>query len=60
MRAAGFGPVTTDANGSVLGLIGPQDADVALFFDGHMDVVPVTGDWRFDPFGGDLRRRRGR
>ncbi|KGD88205.1 peptidase M20 [Achromobacter sp. RTa] len=58
MRAAGFDSVTTDANGSVLGLIGPGDADVALLFDGHMDVVPVTGDWRFDPFGGEIRGGR--
>ena len=30
MAEAGFTSVTTDRNGSVLGLIGPEDADVAL------------------------------
>ena len=54
----GFDPVTIDRNGSVLGLIGPRDAEVALLFDGHMDVVPVTGSWRSDPFGGEIRDGR--
>lgn len=58
MREAGFSSVTTDGNGSVLGLIGPAEADVALLFDGHMDVVPVAGDWRFDPFGAEIRDGR--
>ncbi|MEN4920681.1 YgeY family selenium metabolism-linked hydrolase [Achromobacter spanius] len=58
MREAGFSSVTTDRNGSVLGVIGPADEDVALLFDGHMDVVPVTGDWRVDPFGGEIREGR--
>lgn len=57
MREAGF-TVSTDANGSVLGWIGPEDAEVALLFDGHMDVVPVTGNWRFDPFGGEIHGGR--
>ncbi|WP_454739180.1 YgeY family selenium metabolism-linked hydrolase [Cupriavidus necator] len=58
MSEAGFTSVTMDGNGSVLGLIGPEDADVALLFDGHMDVVPVTGQWRFDPFGGTIHDGR--
>lgn len=58
MSEAGFTSVTMDRNGSVLGLIGPEDADVALLFDGHMDVVPVTGQWRFDPFGGTIHDGR--
>lgn len=58
MTEAGFTSVTTDGNGSVLGLIGPEDAEVALLFDGHMDVVPVTGQWRFDPFGGTIHDGR--
>ncbi|KJK14119.1 peptidase M20 [Burkholderiaceae bacterium 16] len=58
MREFDFSSVTTDRNGSVLGLIGPEDAEVALLFDGHMDVVPVTGTWRFDPFGGTLHEGR--
>jgi putative selenium metabolism hydrolase len=58
MRAFGFTSVQTDRNGSVLGLIGPEDADVALLFDGHLDVVPVVGEWRFDPFGATIHEGR--
>lgn len=58
MREAGFDEVTTDANGSVVGYAGPAQADVALLFDGHMDVVPVTGHWRFDPYGGVIHGGR--
>ncbi|OZI56253.1 YgeY family selenium metabolism-linked hydrolase [Bordetella genomosp. 4] len=58
MHEFGFTSVTMDRNGSVLGLIGPDEADVALLFDGHMDVVPVSGDWRFDPFGATIHEGR--
>lgn len=58
MSEAGFTSVTMDRNGSVLGLIGPDDADVMLLFDGHMDVVPVTGQWHFDPFSGIIHDGR--
>lgn len=58
MRELGFTDVRRDRNGSVLGLIGPADADVALLFDGHMDVVPVVGDWSVAPFGGEIRDGR--
>lgn len=58
MRAAGFTDVRTDRNGSVLGLVGPEDAEVALLFDGHLDVVPVVGEWRFDPFGATIHEGR--
>ena len=58
MREFGFTDVRRDRNGSVLGLIGPADAEVALLFDGHMDVVPVVGDWSVDPFGGEIRDGR--
>lgn len=58
MREFGFTNVTTDRNGSVFGMVGPDDADVALLFDGHMDVVPVIGDWRFDPFGATIHEGR--
>ncbi|MET4578623.1 YgeY family selenium metabolism-linked hydrolase [Ottowia thiooxydans] len=53
MRSLGFA-VTVDSNGSVLGLVGPEDAEVALMFDGHLDVVPVAGEWKHDPFGGEI------
>lgn len=58
MRAFGFTDVRTDRNGSVLGLTGPADADLALLFDGHLDVVPVVGEWRFDPFGATIHEGR--
>jgi putative selenium metabolism hydrolase len=57
MRELGF-QVTVDCNGSVLGVIGPENTDIALLFDGHLDVVPVTGEWRFDPFGGEIHDGR--
>lgn len=53
MRSLGFA-VTVDGNGSVLGLIGPKDSEIALMFDGHLDVVPVAGEWTHDPFGGEI------
>ena len=54
MRELGFDEVQCDENGSVLGLIGPKDTAVAVLFDGHMDVVPVVGEWSVEPFGGDI------
>jgi acetylornithine deacetylase/succinyl-diaminopimelate desuccinylase-like protein len=56
MRELGF-EVTKDRNGSVIGMIGPEEADVALLFDRHLDV-PVTGEWRFDPCGGEIHDGR--
>lgn len=58
MQALGFREVIRDDLGSIIGLIGPEDAELALLFDGHTDVVPVTGDWTVDPFGGELRDGR--
>ncbi len=29
-------------------------AEKTVHFNAHYDVVPVSGDWRFDPFGGDI------
>lgn len=53
MRALGF-EVAVDANGSVLGVIGPKEAELALMFNGHLDVVPVAGEWTCEPFGGEI------
>lgn len=58
MRELGFDEIHRDENGSVLGLIGPAGADVAVLFDGHMDVVPVVGEWSVAPFGGEIRDGR--
>ncbi|VVE75014.1 M20/M25/M40 family metallo-hydrolase [Pandoraea sputorum] len=58
MRDLGFDEIHRDENGSVLGLIGPADTDVAVLFDSHMDVVPVVGEWSVEPFGGEIRDGR--
>lgn len=58
MERLGFRKVVRDDYGSVLGLVGPEHADIALLFDGHTDVVPAIGDWTVDPFGGTLHEGR--
>lgn len=58
MLQFGFTDVRRDAYGSVLGFVGPENADTALLFDGHMDVVPVVGQWSVDPFGGEIKHGR--
>ncbi len=54
MNALGFRSVSRDALGNVVGFVGPQAETTALLFDAHMDVVPVAGEWRMDPFGGEI------
>ena len=54
MQDFGFDEVYTDQNGSVVGIMGPKDQEIEILFDGHMDVVPVIGEWKFDPFGGEI------
>ena len=54
MNALGFRNVYRDALGNVVGLVGPQAETTALLFDAHMDVVPVAGEWRMDPYGGEI------
>jgi len=51
MESLGYKDISVDANGSVLGFLGPRDEKLALLFDAHMDVVPVAGQWTVDPFG---------
>src|SRR5690606_16149386 len=58
MHSLGFNDVSLDENGSVLGLVGPADAPIALLFDSHMDIVPVAGLWTVDPFGAEIRNGR--
>lgn len=58
MRDLGYREVTRDSFGTVLGQVGPEDASTCLLFDGHMDVVPVVGEWSVDPFGGEIRDGR--
>lgn len=54
MNALGFRSVFRDEFGNVIGLVGPEAETTALLFDAHMDVVPVAGKWRMDPFGGEI------
>jgi len=54
MNALGLRDVYRDALGNVVGFVGPQAETTALLFDAHMDVVPVAGEWRMDPFGGEI------
>jgi len=54
MNALGFNKVFRDALGNVVGLVGPKAETTALLFDAHMDVVPPAGEWRMDPFGGEI------
>jgi putative selenium metabolism hydrolase len=54
MNALGFRNVYRDALGNVVGFVGPQTETTALLFDAHMDVVPVAGEWRMDPFCGAI------
>ena len=58
MRELGFREVVRDAYGAVIGLVGPEGAPTKVLFDGHMDVVPVIGQWSVDPFGGEIRDGR--
>lgn len=58
MESLGFDEVTRDSHGSIVGRIGPADADIALLFDGHTDVVPVIGDWSVEPYGGEVKNGR--
>ena len=41
MGELGYRDVRRDALGSVIGLVGPEDAPVRLQFDGHMDVAKL-------------------
>ena len=54
MNALGFRRVYRDALGNVVGFVGPEAETAALLFDAHMDVVPAAGEWRMDPFGGEI------
>ncbi|MCA9506700.1 MAG: M20/M25/M40 family metallo-hydrolase, partial [Myxococcales bacterium] len=58
MRELGFREVVRDDLGAVIGIVGPEGSPTKLLFDGHMDVVPVVGNWSVDPFGGEIRDGR--
>jgi putative selenium metabolism hydrolase len=54
LQALEFHTVARDKLGAVYGVIGPRETEVAVLFDGHMDVVPVTDGWTVDPFGAEI------
>ena len=54
LQALEFHTVVRDKLGAVFGVIGPQETEVAVLLDGHMDVVPVTDGWTIDPFGAEI------
>ena len=58
MQALGYRDIERDEFGSVVGRVGPPSNRAALLFDGHMDVVKVTGRWSVDPFGGIIKEGR--
>jgi putative selenium metabolism hydrolase len=54
MRHLGFDAVWWDKMGNVVGRIGPEDADVTLLYDSHLDTVGIgdPAEWQWDPFTG--------
>lgn len=58
MQDFGFDEIHRDINGSIIGIVGPKDQDIEILFDGHMDIVPVIGEWKFNPFGGEIHNGR--
>lgn len=58
MEELGFRDIRRDDLGSVTGVVGPAGERPRLLFDGHMDVVPVVGEWTMDPFGAEIRDGR--
>src|SRR5665213_2106385 len=58
MRDLGYRDISRDRLGNVVGFVGPLGAPLSLLFDGHMDVVAVTGEWTVEPFAGVIRDQR--
>jgi putative selenium metabolism hydrolase len=58
MSDLGYHNITRDRLGNVVGFVGPEGAPTSLLFDGHMDVVAVTGEWTAEPFAGVIRDGR--
>lgn len=60
MVALDYDQVEIDEYGNVIGQITGARDGPCLFFDSHMDVVPVTNPeaWRHDPFGAEIEDGR--
>lgn len=56
MKDRGFDTVWVDDVGNVIGKVTGQKSGKSLLLDGHMDTIVVTdtGQWRHDPFGGEI------
>ena len=54
MQRLGFRDVFRDEYGSVFGFVGPKQNTTAILFDSHTDVMPVRGNWKYPPFGGEI------
>lgn len=56
MRELGYDEVTTDRYGSVIGIRRGARSGKTILLDAHLDVVaaPNRGQWRRDPFGGEI------
>lgn len=60
MRELGYAPVTVDDYGSVTGIRQGHAPGPTVLLDAHLDAVAVTnpGEWRHDPFGGEIAEGR--
>jgi len=54
MKRLGFRDVIRDEYGSIFGFIGPKQEKTSILFDSHTDVMPVRGNWKYPPFGGEI------
>ncbi len=52
----GYPPASYDGRTCVAARLGPADGGPSLHLSGHIDVVPVEapGEWRHDPWGGEV------
>lgn len=55
MEELGYDQIIKTKSGSIIGIIGPEDEDVEILFDSHIDIATVSGEWSFDPFCGEVK-----
>jgi putative selenium metabolism hydrolase len=60
LRELGYAQVTVDEYGSVTGIRQGRTPGPTILLDAHLDAVAVTnpGEWRHDPFGGEIAEGR--
>ena len=57
MRSLGYDEVDVDSLGNVVGTLKPSSVSgprSSVLFDSHIDTVEAAGQWRKDPFGGEI------